>query len=288
MKLPSVLEEEISRSLGQSILHLQGVTGGDINQACLIHTINSSFFLKYNKYPNGGEILATESRGLYTLLQTEVCPIPRVHGRGQAGPYHFLLLDNWSNQSKASNFWTDFGKNLAHLHLVTAPLHGLPYNNFIGPFKQDNTQLVSWPDFYWLYRLEPLLKKAMDQGLLEASDHKKFQRLSVKLNELAPRASAALLHGDLWSGNYIIAPNGQAALIDPAIYYGHRETDIAMTRLFGGFPDEFYRAYHEGHPLDSDWEERIKLWQLYPLLVHVNLFGGGYVNAVRRSLSLYI
>lgn len=136
-------------------------------------------------------------------------------------------------------------------------------------------------------RLQPLVKLAYDSGLLDGQDARRMEILYKKLPEILPVEPPSLIHGDLWSGNYMVGNDGNPCIIDPAVYYGHREMDIAMSKLFGGFSPEFYRAYNEEYPMVKGWEKRVELNQLYPLLVHVNLFGEGYNRQVRQILKDY-
>lgn len=287
MQLAAVLVDQLALEYGLVITNTQTLRGGDINKAYRIETTTGSFFLKYNQYPHGYDMLQTEVLGLQELAVAEAIPVPTVHGCGTHNNYHFLLLEDWSQQQAKPDFWPSFGRALAKLHQQSAPQFGLSYPNYMASLHQSNELQEDWPTFYWSERLEPLVRTAVDAGLLTRADSMAFDQLAHKLNLIFPTAPPALLHGDLWSGNYLISPSGQAGLIDPAIYYGHREMDLAMTRLFGGFSDAFYAAYDEFFPLDQLWEERIALCQLYPLLVHVHLFGSSYVQAVRGVIKRY-
>lgn len=287
MQLAAVLVDQLALDYGLVITNTQALRGGDINKAFRLETSTGSFFLKYNQYPQGNDMLQTEALGLQELAATEAIPVPITHGWGTCQNYHYLLLEDWSKQQAKADFWPSFGRALAKLHQQSAPQFGLSYSNYIASLHQSNETKQDWPTFYWCQRLEPLARAAVDAGLLTQADSVAFDQLALRLHLIFPTAAPALLHGDLWSGNYLISPSGQAGLIDPAIYYGHREMDLAMTKLFGGFSDAFYAAYDEYFPLDQDWEERIKLCQLYPLLVHVHLFGAAYVQAVKEVLKRY-
>ncbi|MFZ1692867.1 MAG: fructosamine kinase family protein, partial [Flavobacteriales bacterium] len=161
-------------------------------------------------------------------------------------------------------------------------------DNYIGSLKQVNTPAADWPSFFIHQRLEPQLRMARDAKRVEAGMAFRFERLFAKLDQLITVEPPALLHGDLWSGNFICDANAQPVLIDPAVYYGHREMDIAMTKLFGGFDSGFYAAYNDAWPMERGWEERMDLCNLYPLLVHVNLFGGGYAAQVEAALRRFV
>jgi fructosamine-3-kinase len=173
------------------------------------------------------------------------------------------------------------------MHHCSHAYFGLEQNNFIGSLPQSNQPQNSWAAFYASERLQPLLKKCMDRGLLSNGMMKYSEHLMAKLPDIFPEEKPALLHGDLWGGNYLPGPGGVPYVFDPAVYYGNREMDLAMTRLFGGFDRKFYWHYEEYFPLAPGWQERISVCQLYPLLVHALLFGGGYVQQVRNTLSVY-
>jgi fructosamine-3-kinase len=154
----------------------------------------------------------------------------------------------------------------------------------MGSLSQGNTKHGTWNSFF---REERLKKQVSLAGsYFSTSDFAAFERLYIRLDKLIPVELPAMLHGDLWGGNYMVGKDGKPVLIDPAVYYGHREVDIAMTTLFGGFDEHFYMAYQEEYPLEKGWKERLDIFRLYPLLIHLNLFGSGYlgsiVNTIRR------
>ena len=269
-----------------SIVSMNTVGGGSINQAILLKTATTKFFLKYNsrlKYPG---MFETEKLGLEQLGTTQTLIIPKVKDQQETSDYSYLLLEWMESSMDSPSMQEEAGQKLAKLHQHTAPEFGLHYDNYIGSLNQVNTKRPDWTDFLINFRLEPLIQQAFDQKLFNRGDFSSFERLCSRLHHLLPSEKPALLHGDLWSGNFITTTRGPC-LIDPAIYYGHREMDIAMTKLFGGFSAEFYEAYHTAFPLESGWQQRIELNQLYPLLVHVNLFGSGYTESVRSVLRNY-
>jgi fructosamine-3-kinase len=180
------------------------------------------------------------------------------------------------------------GIGLARLHKTTQNTFGLHYDNYIGSLTQSNTPPAdSWTEFFIHQRLEPMLKMAVDSGKAEPDLIPKFESLYSKLDEIFPQEKPALLHGDLWSGNCMADDNGDPVIYDPAVYYGHREMDLAMTKLFGGFESEFYEAYQEEFPLEKHWEQRIAICNLYPLLAHVNLFVGSYIQSIKNIINRY-
>jgi fructosamine-3-kinase len=194
-----------------------------------------------------------------------------------SGP-SFLALEWLDIGSKSRGFDTALGRGLAALHRLGAPTFGLDRDNFLATLPQDNTPASDGVEFWIERRLRPLARRA-NLGLDAQLD-----ALRARPDRFGPAEPPARLHGDLWWGN-VIATGGAPAIIDPAVYGGHREIDLAMMRLFGGFGQRCFDAYHEAHPLAPGHRERIALYQLYPLLVHVNLFGGGYVGSFERALS---
>lgn len=146
---------------------------------------------------------------------------------------------------------------------------------------------MKWPEFYAEQRIMPLIRQAFDQRKCTQADVQLAEQFCKKLSALIPNESPALLHGDLWSGNRMFTANGEAAVYDPAVYFGHREMDIAMTLLFGGFDDYFYTIYNDVYPLQQGWRQRVAICQLYPLLVHLILFGGHYYNSVKTIIRQY-
>jgi protein-ribulosamine 3-kinase len=256
------------------------IGGGCINEAAQIETTAENYFVKYNlasKYP---DMFEKEAKGLKLLASAQCLRIPEVFFHGIAGDYSFLMLEFINQSARIQNFWDEFGYSLAALHKHTAESFGLDHDNYMGSLKQCNHLHPDWYSFFISERLEPQVKLARDSGALTAAIVKSFENLYNLLPGIVPPESPALLHGDLWSGNFMVSEGGTACLIDPAVYYGHRETDIAMTKLFGGFPEEFYSAYNSPFPLEKGWQQRIDILNLYPLLIHVNLFGGGYASQV--------
>jgi fructosamine-3-kinase len=232
-----------------------------------------------------------EARGLDWLRAANALRVPEVLAvsNGREGEPSFLVLELLTPSRPQRNFDERLGRGMAELHRFGAPRFGWESTNFIGTLPQRNEPHDSWADFFWYERLEPQLARAVAAGLASARLRTGFERLAARLTQLVgPVEPPARLHGDLWGGNLHIDETGAPCLIDPAVYGGHREVDLAMMRLFGGFGESVFRAYQEVWPLSPGYAERIALYQLYPLLVHVNLFGGSYVQSVERSLARYV
>ena len=284
MILPNAIEKEIKSILiskkgdGITIMDMQPVSGGCINNATKIITNYGNFFLKWNI--NASEkMFDTEVKGLELLRKSKTIYIPQII----AYDHNYLMMEFIEKESPSNILWEEFGRDLSELHKVSNINFGLDHNNFIGSLPQDNKQQLSWSDFFINQRIIPQLS----MGDFSPDFIRDFDKLFLKIDALFPEEPSSLLHGDLWNGNFIFL-NNKTALIDPAVYFGSREMDIAMSKLFGGFHDQFYSSYNENYPLSEGWQERIDICNLYPLLVHVNLFGGGYYSQVKTILNRFI
>ena len=278
---------------GQVVTEITGVSGGDINRAYrLTASDGTRLFMKCNAKANLPFFLA-ETEGLEAIASAGAIRTPTVLGAGTDDRYGAFLLLEWIEAApRKQNYWESFGHRLAALHnwdasgLIGNGMFGFPHDNFIGAGKQINTPSGSWIEFFRDCRLAPMLARA--DGYLDAADKKNAQYLLDHLDEyLEEPERPSLLHGDLWCGNFTTGSDGEAWLIDPAAYVGHREADLAMTELFGGFPAVFYEAYKEAHSLQPGYERRRDLYNLYHLLNHLNLFGAAYLDSVRQILREY-
>ncbi|MBU0487952.1 MAG: fructosamine kinase family protein [Bacteroidetes bacterium] len=261
--------------------------GGCINEAARIQVGNRSYFVKWNlarRYPN---MFGAEAIGLKMLEDTGEIQVPGVVCAGEEGNYQFLLLEFIDRAVEVESFWQDFGASLARLHRNTHSSFGASHNNYIGSLPQSNAFTTSWVEFFVSQRLEPQIRMAVDSGSCDRMLMVHFQAFFNRIEEIFPDEPPALLHGDLWSGNFMTGSRGKACIFDPAVYYGHREMDIAMTTLFGGFANEFYNSYNNEYRMEAGWEKRLPFCNLYPLLVHVNLFGGGYLSQVNSILRQF-
>lgn len=287
--LPESVQESCESLLqGAAIQKATPVGGGDINEARLLYTDSGRYFLKMNDHPAALDMFEAEAAGLRLIQAEKTIRTPAVVGYNQSGHKAFLLLEYIESGHRSAGFWQDFGRQLAQLHHRPQPHFGLHRDNYIGSLPQPNPILEDWPAFYRQARLEPQLDLAKKHNRLQTTDFQQFDQLLRKLPDLLPNEPPSLIHGDLWSGNFLADAKGEPVLIDPAAGYAHREMDIAMSKLFGGFAPGFYEAYDAAYPLLTGWQERVPLYQLYYLLVHVNLFGGGYVQSVRQVLRQFI
>lgn len=264
----------------------ENVGCGSVNAAWRVRTSAGDFFLKCNDAFNLPGLFEAESRGLRRLRDTGTLRVPQVLLQTTAGENAFLLMEFVPARDEGDGFFAGFGRGLARMHRNTWKAFGLDHCNYISSIRQSNAPRGDWAPFFIEERVEPLLKSAIDVDLMPQSSLKLFDQLFRKIPDIIPDEPPALLHGDLWYGNFI-RHGDEAVLIDPAIYYGYREVDLAMTKLFGGFHPDFYAAYQEESPLAPGWEDRVDLWNLYPLLVHVMLFGSEYVPQVLKNLEHY-
>jgi fructosamine-3-kinase len=282
--LAPALAAEVESRLEARIRRASPVSGGDINAAHRLELFDGRHvFLKSNAQAPPG-MFEAEARGLAWLRAPQAIQVPRVLAIGRA----YLALE-WIDSGRSSGDFEDrLGRRLAELHRASPGAFGLDHANFIGSLPQANPEHASFASFLRHARLLPQFERAQRTGHFDAATSARFERLLAHIeNYLGPNEPPARLHGDLWSGNVLVGSTGEPYLIDPAAYGGHREMDLAMLRLFGGFSERLFDAYADAFPLEPGHVERVPLMQLYPLLVHVNLFGSGYVPAVRRVLDRY-
>jgi len=261
----------------------QPVRGGCINRGVVLKTqTGDSFFLKTNQ-TSPPDMFAREVAGLEVLRVADGPTVPETYSHGPT----FLLMSDLAPAVKRSDYWPTFGRKLAHLHLHVQPKFGFAHDNYIGSTPQPNTWTQNGHIFFAEQRLLFQTRLARERGLITRREVEQVKHLITYLPELIPQQPASLLHGDLWSGNVIADRYGNPAIIDPAAHYGWAESELAMTALFGAFPAAFYRAYEEIRPLSSGYQARFPIYNLYHLLNHVNLFGGGYLSQVQAILRKY-
>lgn len=292
------LEEALASLFGADIKIAQTdrIAGGDINKAyCLTLTDKTRIFMKSNTKENESFFTA-EAAGLAAIAGTKTIRTPHIFCTGRDENGHgssFLLMEFISAKKRAPDYWETFARQLVAMHqastadFVPEGRYGFVQENYIGSHSQINSVHDSWISFFRDCRLEPQFQHA--SRYFDREDLKKISRLLDRVEDiLIEPEHPSLLHGDLWSGNVITGNDGMAWLIDPAAYVGHAEADLAMTELFGGFPQTFYRAYHEAAPLQSGYDRRRNLYNLYHLLNHLNIFGQMYLLSVKRTVEEYI
>ncbi|HEX3855430.1 MAG TPA: fructosamine kinase family protein [Polyangiaceae bacterium] len=288
--IAQAVRSSVEKALAPRVVAVSRVSGGDINEAFELGLADGqSVFLKTNaRAPL--EMFAREARGLEFLRAAGALRIPQVLAFSAENEQpSFLLLEFVRSAAPRAGFDEQLGRGLAALHRFGAPSFGGAESNFIGRLPQPNRVHATWAEFYRAERLEAQLRAAVDAHRAPATLSRDFDRLFARLPELVGESEPpARLHGDLWGGNLHIDEHGAPCLIDPAVYGGHREVDLAMMQLFGGFGAHVFSAYAEAFPLSAGHTERVALYQLYPLLVHVNLFGGSYLSAVQSALAEYL
>lgn len=260
------------------------LSGGSIHAVSLLEATSGRRVVVKESTEAPPDLFAREADGLHLLRSVAAAPpVPEPLAFGPT----FLILDYLEPAPRAPRAWIDFGLALAALHARTGPAFGAVADNYLGPTPQPNPATTDGHRFFAEQRLAPQLARARAGGRLSERDLQAGERLMTRLIDLIPVQPASLIHGDLWSGNAIVGPGGALCLIDPAAHYGWAEADLAMTALFGGFPNTFYEAYASAIRLEPGWRERFQLYNLYHLLNHLNLFGAGYLGEVRAILDRF-
>lgn len=284
---------QLEAILDTKVVQLKRVSGGSTNIVECADTICGKRYLVKTQ-PQAVDAFQCEAEGLDELTMAGVIRVPKVIWYDA----ECIVMEWIPTGLRRPHTFAEFGQKLAKLHRFTSEYWGFKKDNYCGLSLQKNTPAMNskstrWVDFYFDYRLEFQLKLAEQKGLVDKDLRREYTLLSEARDRIFPEDHAipSLLHGDLWSGNYLITDEGEPVLIDPAVYYGHREADLAMTKLFGGFPEEFYHSYNQEYPLAKDWKTRLHFYQLYHLLNHLNLFGGGYYGqvfaAIQQTLRIF-
>ncbi|MBC7861404.1 MAG: fructosamine kinase family protein [Bacteroidia bacterium] len=282
------IKDELAKCLKieSEISSVKNVSGGCINQCFEFVFAEKKFFLKINSIRKFPGMFAAEEKGLRLLTNASPLRVPLPLINGESGDHQYLVLSYLEKSLADENYFSLLGNGLALLHKNSSADFGLDLDNFIGALPQKNSSYLTFTDFFIHNRIEFQLKMAVNSHRLEKKWARNAEVLFSELPAIIPSEKPALLHGDLWSGNVMCTVNGPA-VFDPAVYYGHRESDIAMTLLFGGFPASFYNAYENEFPLQKNWKERTEIFNLYPLLVHLNLFGAAYLSQIESCLRKF-
>jgi len=280
----------LENKLKQKITDISPLSGGCISSAYKLKLNNTQeFFLKHNPSVSDKMFIA-EAHGLQELNNSGAIRIPEVIMYDD----DFILLEFIQQGNKSKKFFSDFGRSFALMHKHSSETYGFYEDNFIGSNEQKNIPVRSekenWSSFYFNKRILFQLELAEKLGYATSELKKGIGKLEEKIEEIIGTSDEepALLHGDLWGGNYMVDEHGNACLIDPAVYYGHREADLGMTKLFGGFSSEFYNAYNDTYPLQDGYEYRENIYKLYHVLNHLNLFGGGYYSQAISLIHFYV
>ncbi|MBM7540856.1 fructosamine kinase family protein [Amphibacillus cookii] len=266
------------------VINIQPVTGGDINASYLVTTDKRRYFIKVN-LDAADDFFAFESYGLIRLAETGTVHVPMNYYQQSSPP---ALILEWIETSDSDETPSLLGQQLAQLHLIKQHDYGLDRDGYIGLLNQPNQLTDDWVDYFATMRLGNQLNIGIDQGIITGQRRAKLESLITNLKNLLPeRPQSSLLHGDLWGGNWLSGTNHSPYLIDPAIVQGDRHFELAFTELFGGFSSDFYAAYQQVFPLDSSYPDTKQIYQLFYLLVHLNIFGEMYGPQVDRILNKY-
>lgn len=281
------IERSIREALGApfAIESRAGIGGGCINECHVVRGCGRAYFVKLNT-PDKAKMFSAEAAGLNEIAGTSTVRVPQPVCHGACPAACWLVLEYLELRPGDDRSMHELGRNLARMHHVTAQHYGWERDNTIGATPQVNTPSGNWIEFWRDRRLGFQLKLAASKdhgGRLVANGERLLEKLPAFFAGHAPPPS--LLHGDLWSGNVGLESSGDPVIYDPAVYYGDREADLAMTELFGGFPPSFYKAYSAEYALDPGYKTRKHLYNLYHVLNHLNLFGGGYGAKAERMIE---
>ncbi|MET0634693.1 MAG: fructosamine kinase family protein [Chitinophagaceae bacterium] len=285
--IKQVLPDELDAA--NSLLQFQPVPGGSINHCYrVVLDQQNSWFLKLNSNSRYPELLQQEVKGLTALRRRKLIKVSSVISISDDGDQQFLLMEWIKSGPRTRTFWITLGEQLARLHQHSNSEYGWPEDNYCGALTQWNSFDADWISFFISQRINPQLELAVSKNLVTPAMMKQFERLFPRLLFIFDTEKPALLHGDLWSGNLMCNDKSEPVLIDPAVYYGHRSMDLGMTTLFGGFDPVFYESYAANYPLHPDHAEQWEISTLYPLLIHLNLFGIQYLPRIAAILNRYI
>jgi protein-ribulosamine 3-kinase len=284
-EIPAEIRHHLSIGTQFTLISFSFSGGGCINHGGKLETSQGSYFLKWNDRQRFPGMFKAEAKGLQLLSDANSVRVPNVVVVEEVERYQYLLLEFISAKTRTNDYWEHFGTGLANLHLSTSEKFGLDQSNYIGSLVQQNHKSENWIDFFVQQRLNSQIRLATENNLIGKIERNKFEQLFNKLPSLLPNEKPSLIHGDLWSGNLMTDEHGLPCLIDPAVYFGHREADLAMTFLFGGFDSRYLISYNEIFPLLPGYEARFNIYNLYPLMVHLNLFGRSYLAQVVSILD---
>jgi len=282
-------QQIIESKFNSAICQQQTVSGGCIANSKIITLENRKQLFVKTITNNNSQIFIQESEGLRELAKAKSIEV----AKPILATENCLVLEVVQQGKQNKKTMQNFGMNLARMHKFTSKYFGFRTDNYIGSNKQKNTPMLkidnhTWSEFFFEYRLFPQFKMAENKKLITDDFRKLFSKLEKNISSILAGQDkiASLLHGDLWGGNFIINSSGNAVLIDPAVYYGNRETDLAMTKLFSGFSADFYHAYNQEYPLETGYKKREKIYNLYHLLNHLNIFGFSYYQQCLNMLYM--
>ncbi|MDQ3683247.1 MAG: fructosamine kinase family protein [Bacteroidota bacterium] len=283
---PSIaVQNTLKQKLSASTLVFQAIAGGSINQTYQLTAGDIDFFCKINSATKFPQLFLKESHGLEAIRKTKAIKVPAVIDCFQIADEQVLLIEWIRKGERSEQFWKNFGTSLAALHNISNKEYGYGENNYMGSIQQYNDWNSNWNTFFIEQRLKPLVAKCFIKSFLTTRHQTAFEKLYTQLPRFFEDQKPALLHGDLWSGNFMCNDRSEPVLIDPAIYYGHRSVDLAMTTLFGGFHSLFYEAYQSYYSFPANYSKQWKICNLYPLLIHLLLFDKSYLLQIEQTLN---
>lgn len=266
---------------------IKKIRGGSINEAFYVQTADAEFFMKYHAN-SPKDFFKSEANGLRLLKETNTISVVNYLSYSDQPGNAFLLLE-WLEGRKMADTETVLGEKLAELHRCHGRMHGFQNDTYIGLLPQPNKLLANWLEYFREYRLTAMLEQGIEKDLINGERRERLEQLISRLAEWIPSfVEPSHLHGDLYSGNWIVGPGGEPYLVDPSFLYGDRHFELAYTELFGGLPTKFYQAYNESYPLSETYEEIKPIYQLYYLLAHLNLFGESYGAEIDAILKRYV
>lgn len=282
--MDSHILEQIAEIEDFKLLNSIVLSGGSINAVYQLETSTGKMVIKINSAEKYARMFQKEAEGLKLLKTVDAFKIPEVYAVREVNDQAYLLMEYLPTRRNREGTWKDFAINLAKLHNHSAKTFGLEYDNYIGSLPQFNkTDLTNAGEFYIEKRLKPQFERAKQVGFSFGNLNQFYEHIKYHIPDEKP----ALVHGDLWNENYLLTQEGRPALIDPAVAYAPREMDLGMMKLFRGFPDKAFSIYQDIFPMESGWEDRIEIWQLYYLLAHLNLFGQNYFHPISRIMARF-
>ncbi len=288
--MTSDIGKAIEKVIGTNT-HLYGlhhVGGGFINQTYKAITSQGTFFIKVHESAGFHKMFEREMHGLQVLAEAKYLDIAKPVGVCEVEQHAYLLLEWVESAPESSKYWSILGEGLAKIHQKSNRYFGFSEDNYFGSLVQVNSKASNWGQFFVKNRLMPLVKLATESSYFDKYTLDLFEKYYRLASEIFPEEAPALIHGDLWRGNIMVNAQGMPVLIDPAIHYGHREMDIAMTYFVGEFDPAFYEAYHGTYPLLLDWKIRKDFAMMYYNLAHLNLFGVSYLPLVGDNLRKWV
>jgi protein-ribulosamine 3-kinase len=291
LRISSLVQQKLSETFNSfnGELKFSSVGGGSINETWRISWPGHQAFCKINSATKFPRLFKKEKLGLEFIQKHERIKSASVIDCFETSDEQVLILGWIEEGERSQSFWKKFGEHLAALHSEWNERFGFEEDNYMGSVPQQNQWSARWTEFFISQRLEPLISKCSQQRLLSIDLIRQFERLyDVLPSVFDDKQKPALVHGDLWSGNFMCNKNSEPVLIDPAVYFGHPSVDLGMTTLFGGFAKEFYDAYHYHSPFPTNHREQWEICNLYPLLIHLLLFGRSYLGQIERIVNEFV